>query len=102
MTITAALWAAFVAFPAMASDPFEGLPPLLESELAGASGRSGLDVDAANQALLRDNRVGDHSVTGSNRIQGSLNGNAGITTVFQNTGNNTVLQSATSVTVNMR
>jgi hypothetical protein len=46
--------------------------------------------------------VGPQSVTGSNSIIGSLNANAGITTVFQNTGNNTVLQSATSVIVNMR
>lgn len=98
----AAFCAAFAVSPALATDPFQGLAPLPEGELARATGRAGLDPDAANEALLRDNRVGEHSVTGSNMIQGSLNGNVGITTVFQNTGNNTVLQSATSVTVTMR
>lgn len=98
----AAFCAAFAVLPARASDPFTGLAPLPEGELAQATGRAGLDAEAANRALLRDNQVGDHSITGGNTIQGSLNGNAGITTVFQNTGNNTVLQSATSVTVTMR
>jgi hypothetical protein len=99
---TAVLCTALVAFPAAASDPLAGLEPLGQEELAGAAGRAGLDVEGANQALLRDNRVGADSVTGSNMISGSLNANAGITTVFQNTGNNTILQSATTITVNMR
>lgn len=98
----AALGAALFALPAQAEDPLAGLAPLGPEELAAASGRAGLDTDQANQALLRDNRVGDNSVTGNNIVVGSLNGNAGITTVFQNSGNNTVLQSATTVSITMR
>ena len=102
-TITAAaLAAALLALPARAEDPLGGFAPLAAEELATAAGRAGLDIERANQALLRDNRVGDNTVTGSNTIAGSLNGNAGITTVFQNTGNNTILQSATTVSVTMR
>lgn len=101
--ITTAVIGALWAMPqAHAADPFANLEPVAREDLAGATGRAGLDVEAANQALLRDNSVGPQSVTGSNSIIGSLNANAGITTVFQNTGNNTVLQSATSVIVNMR
>jgi len=96
------LGAAFVALPAAASDPMAGLQPIGAEELAGATGRAGLDLDSANQALLQNNQVGANSPTGSNLISGSLNGNAGITTVFQNTGNFAVMQSATTVTVNMR
>jgi hypothetical protein len=99
---TAVVLGAAVALPASATDPLAGLEPIGVQELAGTSGRAGLDIEAANQALLRDTHVGAHSATGSNMISGSLNGNAGITTVFQNTGNNTILQSATTVTVNMR
>ncbi|WP_137127772.1 hypothetical protein [Roseomonas sp. HF4] len=99
---TALVFGAAVALPATASDPLAGLEPIGVQELAGTSGRAGLDIEAANQALLRDTHVGANSATGSNMISGSLNGNAGITTVFQNTGNNTILQSATTVTVNMR
>lgn len=99
---TAVVLGAAVALPASATDPLAGLEPLGVQELAGTSGRAGLDIESANQALLRENHVGAHSATGNNMIAGSLNGNAGITTVFQNTGNNTILQSATTVTVNMR
>jgi hypothetical protein len=88
-----------------ASDPaalFERLTPVGRGELAGASGRAGFDQDTANLANVHGNLVGSNSVTGSNSISGSLSGNAGVTTVFQNTGNNSVFQSATSITINMR
>lgn len=94
-----ALWSAP---PAHASDPFLNLEPLGREALASATGRAGLDTEGANQAMLRENTVGAQTATGSNSIIGSLNANAGITTVLQNTGNNTILQSATTVIVNMR
>lgn len=102
MFTAAALGAGLIALPVLADDPLAGLAPLAAGELANTAGRAGLDVDRANQAILRDNRVGDNTATGSNMITGSLNGNAGITTVFQNSGNNTILQSATTVSVTMR
>lgn len=101
----ALLGAATLAQPAQASDPnalFGSLAPIGERELAGSAGRAGFDQDAANLANVHGNHVGSHSVTGSNTISGSLSGNAGVTTVFQNTGNNSVFQSATSITINMR
>lgn len=103
---TAALiGAAISAHPGHASDPaalFDRLTPVGAGELAGSAGRAGFDQDAANLANVHGNHVGSHSVTGNNTISGSLSGNAGVTTVFQNTGNNSVFQSATSITINMR
>ncbi len=101
----ALLGAAISAHPGHASDPtalFDRLTPVGERELAGSSGREGFDQNAANLANVHGNYVGHNSVTGSNTISGSLTGNAGVTTVFQNTGNNSVFQSATSITINMR
>lgn len=82
--------------------PLAGLAPLSAAELGRATGRGGLDLDAVNAAIMRDNAVGPNSITGSNAITNSLNGNSGITTVFQNTGNNALFQSSTSVTINVR
>jgi hypothetical protein len=102
--VVTAIVIALLSGPALASEPaslpggFEALVPLGAEELAAASGRAG----TTNQALLQGNQVGAGSVTGSNSISGSLNGNAGVTTVFQNTGNNTVFQAATSITINLR
>ena len=102
--LVAATAIALLAGPVLASEPpgiprgFDALVPLGAEELAAASGRAGM----GNQALLQGNQVGAGSVTGSNSISGSLNGNAGVTTVFQNTGNNTVFQAATSITINLR
>lgn len=101
----ALLGAAASAHTVHASDPaalFEGLAPVGQGELARSAGRAGFDQDSANLANVHGNHVGSHSVTGSNSISGSLSGNAGVTTVFQNTGNNSVFQSATSITINMR
>jgi hypothetical protein len=102
-----ALLVASLAGPAIASDfrspaGLDGLVPIGAAELAAASGRAGLSPEAANQALMQGNQVGAHSTTGGNAITGSLNGTAGLTTVFQNTGNNTVFQSATSINITVR
>ncbi|MBR0679020.1 hypothetical protein GXW74_00850 [Roseomonas eburnea] len=103
-TLTVAVFAgqAIASEPARLPDRFAGLAPLGAEELAAATGRAGLDAEAANQALLQGNQVGANSVTGGNTISGSLNGNAGVTTVFQNTGNNTVFQAATSISISVR
>lgn len=102
----AVLTASFIG-TAIASEPalpegFAGAAPLPAAELDAARGRAGLHSEAANQALLQGNHVAADSVTGNNTISGSLNGTNGVTTVFQNTGNNTVFQAATNIMINLR
>jgi hypothetical protein len=83
-------------------EAFADVAPMDAAELARASGRAGLSPAGANVALLQDNQVGAHSVTGNNTITGSLNGTSGVTTVFQNTGNNSVFQAATAINITLR
>lgn len=88
--------------PPGSGEAFAGVAPMDAAELARASGRAGLSPEGANVALLQDNQVGANSVTGNNTIAGSLNGTAGITTVFQNTGNNSVFQATTAINITLR
>ncbi len=102
-----AVLVATLAGPAVASEPslpegLAGLVPLGTSELDAARGRAGISPEATNQALIQGNQVGANSNTGNNTIAGSLNGTAGVTTVFQNTGNNTAFQAATNIIINVR
>ena len=51
---------------------------------------------------MEGNTVGSGSVTGGNNITGSLNSTGGFTTVFQNSGNNSLFQSVTTVNITLR
>jgi hypothetical protein len=107
MAVAAMLLALALASPVAASElsrrsALDGLAPLSATELSRATGRGGIDLEAVNGAIMRDNAVGANSITGSNAITNSLNGNSGIVTVFQNTGNNALFQSSTSVNINLR
>jgi hypothetical protein len=55
--------------------------------------------DTLNQAVTQSNVVGSDTVTGTITNIGSINSNAGITTVLQNTGNNSLFQTSTILNI---
>ena len=54
---------------------------------------------ALSNGALRGNAVIGPSDTGSITTTGSINNNTGITTVFQNSGNNSLFQQTTSINI---
>lgn len=94
-----------------AANAFAGEPSSLLSVLSsgdtvssaelGATSARGLP-DQLNQAVLQNNSVGTGSSTGTISNLGSMNGNAGLTTVLQNTGSNVLIQATTIVNVTIR
>ncbi|MBW8268339.1 hypothetical protein [Caldovatus aquaticus] len=88
--------------PPGSGDAFAGLAPMDAADLARSSGRAGLSPEGGNIALLQNNQVGANTATGNNTITGSLNGTAGVTTVFQNTGNNSLFQATTAINITVR
>src|SRR5438477_11645719 len=50
-----------------------------------------------NLGDVRGNAVGVNSATGTITTTGSINNNTGFTTVFQNSGNNSLFQQSTSI-----
>ncbi len=72
------------------------------SQLAGERARGIVVNSAASSGAVFGNTVGPHNVTGTIGNQNSINNNVGITTVFQNTGNNSLLQSSTSIYISVR
>jgi hypothetical protein len=54
---------------------------------------------ALSNGALRGNAVIGPSDTGSIATTGSINNNTGITTVFQNSGNNSLFQQTTSINI---
>lgn len=76
---------------------------VLLEDLDNERGRGGVDITSLSRsnvgATVRDNIATDN-ITGSNTIDnGSIMGNSGITGVIVNSGNNVVIQSATTVNV---
>lgn len=69
----------------------------------GALRASGVPVvSSVSGGLVTDNTVGANSPTGSINDSQSINGNTGITNVFQNTGNNSLFQSSTTISITVR
>ncbi len=93
-----------LASPVLASDQPLALlgAPLGQEQLGGTRAR-GVDPGtlASNSAVSMGNTV-VNSHTGDISMAGSMNNNSGITTVFQNTGNNVVFQNATSIGITVR
>jgi hypothetical protein len=56
---------------------------------------------ALSNGALHGNAVIGPSDTGSISTTGSINNNTGITTVFQNTGNNSLFQQTTAINITM-
>ena len=96
------LYGAFAGEPAKGLDLFAGAAPLSASELSRYAGRGDVEPVSVGSALVESNTVGAGSVTGGNNITGSLNSTGGFTTVFQNSGNNSLFQSVTTVNITLR
>lgn len=71
------------------------------AQLGQMRGEGGVAL-SLNDGQVSGNSVGPNSVTGSNSIaSNSVSNNSGITTVFQNTGNNALLQNSTSIYISV-
>jgi hypothetical protein len=82
--------------------------PAAELSQQHAQGINNINVDtnytfdgALSNGALRGNAVIGPSDTGSITTTGSINNNTGITTVFQNSGNNSLFQQTTSINITM-
>jgi len=80
--------------------------PAAELGRQQARGIDNINVDtnytfdgALSNGALRGNAVIGPSDTGSITTTGSINNNTGITTVFQNSGNNSLFQQTTSINI---
>jgi len=78
--------------------------PTAELSRQHARGASNINVDTTvnsdgsfNLGDVRGNAVGVNSATGTITTTGSINNNTGFTTVFQNSGNNSLFQQSTSI-----
>ena len=96
------LHAALAADPNKSLEVFAGATPLSVSELSRHAGRGDVEPISVGSALVEGNTVGSNTVTGGNSITGSLNSTGGFTTVFQNSGNNSLFQSVTTVNITLR
>jgi hypothetical protein len=70
-------------------------------ELAGEHARGLVIGSAISEGTVTGNAVVGTSVTGAITNTNSINNNVGITTVFQNTGNNSLFQQSTSIFITM-
>ena len=80
--------------------------PAAELQRQQARGIKNIAVDttfnfdgALSDGSLRGNSVIGNSTTGAITTTGSINNNTGITTVFQNSGNNSLFQQTTSIVI---
>ena len=80
--------------------------PAAELSRQHARGVNNVNVDtnytfdgALSNGALRGNAVIGPSDTGSITTTGSINNNTGITTVFQNSGNNSLFQQTTAINI---
>jgi hypothetical protein len=74
--------------------------PAVELSRQQARGTTSYTFDGAlSNGVLGGNAVIGPSDTGSITTTGSINNNTGITTVFQNSGNNSLFQQTTSINI---
>ncbi|HEX4617882.1 MAG TPA: hypothetical protein VH230_18445 [Stellaceae bacterium] len=80
--------------------------PVAELSRQHARGINNINVDtnytfdgALSNGALRGNAVIGPSDTGGITTTGSINNNTGITTVFQNSGNNSLFQQTTAINI---
>jgi hypothetical protein len=78
--------------------------PTAELSRQHARGSTNINLDTTinsdgsfNLGDVRGNAVGANSATGTITTTGSINNNTGFTTVFQNSGNNSLFQQSTSI-----
>jgi len=83
--------------------------PTAELNSEHARGSTNIKVDAAaasagngssfDNGFLHGNSVSGTSATGTITTEGSVNNNMGITTVFENSGNNSLFQQSTAINI---
>lgn len=71
------------------------------SQLNGMRARGNIIVSSIDNGSVTGNSVGNNSTTGSINDSQSINNNAGLTTIFQNTGNNSLIQNSTSIYISV-
>ena len=71
----------------------------IKIDAAAASGGNGSSFD---NGLLHGNSVSGTSATGMITTTNSVNYNMGITTVFQNSGNNSLFQQSTAINITLQ
>ena len=71
----------------------------IKIDAATASGGTGSSFD---NGLVHGNSVSGTSATGTITTTGSVNNNMGITTVFQNSGNNSLFQQSTAINITLQ
>ena len=71
----------------------------IKIDAANASGGNGSSLDSG---LLHGNAVTGTSTTGMISTTGSVNNNMGITTVFENSGNNSLFQQSTAINITLQ
>jgi hypothetical protein len=86
--------------------------PTAELNSEHARGSANIKIDAASAAggngssfdngLVHGNAVTGTSTTGMISTTGSINNNMGITTVFQNSGNNSLFQQSTAINITLQ
>jgi hypothetical protein len=80
--------------------------PAAELGRQQARGAANINLNYTSNGALSDGAVGGNAVigpsaTGGITTTGSINNNTGITTVFQNSGNNSLFQQTTSINITM-
>ncbi len=71
------------------------------AELGQQQARGIALTNSVSSGTVSGNSVGAGAVTGTITNNNSINNNVGITTVFQNTGNNSLFQSSTSIFISV-
>jgi hypothetical protein len=71
----------------------------IKVDTATAAGGNGSSFD---NGFVRGNSVSGMSVTGGVSASNSVNNNMGITTVFQNSGNNSLFQQSTAINITLQ
>lgn len=71
------------------------------AELGQQQARGIALTNSVSSGTVSGNSVGAGAVTGTITNNNSINDNVGITTVFQNTGNNSLFQSSTSIFISV-
>jgi hypothetical protein len=76
--------------------------PLKSAQLDDTRARGEIVISTASNGSVSGNQVSANSVTGTISDTHSITNNSGVTTVMQNTGNNALLQSSTSIYVSVK
>lgn len=72
------------------------------AQLGALRARGPLVVSSENNGTVSNNNVTGPSATGAIMDSEFANNNAGFTTIFQNTGNNALMQSSTAIYISMQ